>query len=51
VCAVPTMAVLCIALIPCFPGMLLRNCLNDFQIIPVASINNGINFAFKFHVH
>jgi len=47
---VPNMVVLCTALSSCFPGMLLRNCLNEFQIVSVASINNGINFAFALQV-
>jgi hypothetical protein len=34
--AVPNMAVFCSSLISCFPGMLLRYCLNDFVIVPVA---------------
>jgi len=37
-CAVPNMAVFCSSLILCFPGMLLRYCLSDYEIGPVASI-------------
>ena len=45
ICLVPSMAVLCTALISCFTGILRRNYLSDFQIVPVASINTGITFA------
>ena len=41
-CAVPNMAVFCSSLTPCFPGMLLMNFLNDFEIVPVAPIITGI---------
>jgi len=34
-CAVPNMAVFCISLTSCFPGMLLTYFLNDFEIVPV----------------
>ena len=37
-CAVPSMAVFCISLISCFPGMLLRYCLSDFEKVPVTPI-------------
>ena len=47
VCAVPNMAVLCSSLISCFPGMLLRYFLNDFEIVPVAPTT----FVFTFHMH
>ena len=36
VCAVPNVTVLCSALIPCFPGVLLMYCLSDFVMFPVA---------------
>ena len=36
VCAVHNMTVLCSTLISCFPGTLLRNCLSDFEMVPVA---------------
>jgi hypothetical protein len=49
-CAVPIMAVFCYSLISRFPGMLLRHCLSDFEMIPVAPINIGITFAFTFHM-
>ena len=41
-CAVPNMAVFCSSLISCFPGMSLRYFLNDFEIVPFASIITGI---------
>ena len=34
------------SLILCFPGMLLRYCLSDFEMAPFAHIINGITFAF-----
>jgi len=45
-CAVPNMAVFCSSLISRFPGMLLKYFLNDFEILPVAPIINGITFVF-----
>jgi len=33
-CTVPNMAVFCSSLILCFPGMLLRYCLCDFEMVP-----------------
>jgi len=40
----------CISLISCFPGMLLRYCLSDFKIVPIAPIFTDIIFAFTFHM-
>jgi hypothetical protein len=37
-CAVPNTAVCCSSLISCFPDMLLRYCLSDFEETPVAPI-------------
>ena len=37
-CAVPNMAVFCSSLTSYFPGMLLTDFLNDFEIVPVAPI-------------
>ena len=48
-CAVLNMAVVCSALILCFPGMLHRYFLNDVQTVPVAHTITGINFVFTFH--
>ena len=45
-CAVPNMAVFSRSLISCFPGMLLRNFLNDFQMVLVPLIITGITFTF-----
>ena len=50
VCAVPNIAVFCSSLTSCFPAMLLMYFLNDFEIVPVASIITGIIFVFIFHV-
>jgi len=36
--AVPNVAVVCSSLISCFPGILLRYCLSDFQMVTVAPI-------------
>jgi hypothetical protein len=38
----------CSSLISCFPGMLLRYCLSDFEMVPVVSIITGITYAFTF---
>jgi hypothetical protein len=37
-CAVPNMAVLCSFLISCFPSMLLRYFLNEFELIIILII-------------
>ena len=50
-CAVPNMAVVGSSLISWFPGMLLRYCMSDFEIVPIAPVITGINFAFIFHMH
>ena len=50
-CAVPNMAVFCSSLTSCFPSMLLKYFLNDFEIVPVAPIITGILFVFTFQVH
>ena len=49
-CAVPSMTVLCSSLMSCFPGMLLRYFLNDFEMVLVASINDCNTFVFAFHI-
>ena len=49
-CAVPNMAIFCISLISWFPGMLLRYCLSDFEMVPVAPINTGIALAFTLYM-
>jgi len=38
-CAVPYMAVVCSSSVSCFPGMLRRSILHDFDMVPVAPIN------------
>jgi len=52
-CAVPNMAVFPRSLISCFPGMFLRNFLNDFQMVPVPLIITGITFTFhmRYYFH
>ena len=49
-CAVLNMAVLCSALISCFPVMFLGYFLNGFEMAPVASIITGITFVLKFYM-
>ena len=49
--AVPNMAVFCTYVISCFPGMLVRYCLSDFEMVPVTTIITGITFALTFHMH
>jgi hypothetical protein len=48
--AVPSTAVFNSSLISCFPGMLLKYFLNDFQMVPVAPIITGVTFVFAFHM-
>ena len=50
VCAVPSMADFCSSLIECFPRVLLRYFLNDFEMVPVATVIAGIYFVFTFHI-
>ena len=45
------MAVFCSSLILCFPSMLLRHCLSDFEMVPVAPIITANTFVFTFHMH
>jgi len=40
--AVPNMAVFCTSLITCFPHVLLRYCLSDFEMVPIAPIITSI---------
>ena len=49
-CAVPNMAVFCSSLISCFPGMLLRYFLDDFEIVPAVSIIADITSVLTFHM-
>ena len=49
-CAVPNMVVFCSSLTSWFPGMLLTYFLNDFEMVPVATIITGITFVFTFHM-
>ena len=49
--AVRNMAAFCTSLISCFPGMLLRYCLSDSEMVPFAPIFTGITFAFTFYMH
>ena len=50
VCAVSNIAVFCTSLILCFPGILLRYFLDDFEMVPVAPIITGIKSVFTFHM-
>jgi len=49
-CTVLNMAVSCSSLTSCFPGMLLKNFLNYFRMVPVAPIITAIAFVFTFHM-
>ena len=49
-CAVPNTAVCCSPLTSCFSVMLLRYCLNDTAMVPVAPVVTGIIFVFTFHM-
>ena len=48
--AVPNMAVCFSSLISCFPCMLLKYCVSDFEMVQVAPVIAGITFAFTFHM-
>jgi hypothetical protein len=48
-CAVLNMAVCCIALMACFPGLLLSYFLNHFEMVSVTHTFNGKSFDFAFH--
>jgi hypothetical protein len=50
-CAVPNWLFFFNSLILCFPGMLLRYYLSDFEIFPVAPIITSITSAFTLHMH
>ena len=45
-CIVPSVSVFFSSLILCFPGMLLRYCLFDLEMVTVAPIVTGIAFVF-----
>ena len=49
-CAVPNLFVFCSFLISCFPVMLFRYFLNDFEVLPVSHIIIGITFVFTLHM-
>jgi hypothetical protein len=38
-CVVPNVAVFCSSLVSCFAGMLLRYCLSDSEVVPVALLS------------
>jgi hypothetical protein len=40
----------CSSIIFCFPGMLLRYCLSDFEIVPVTPVVSCVTFAFKIYI-
>ena len=46
-CAVPNITVFCTSLISCFP--FLTNFLNDFEMVSVAPVINGVTYIFTFH--
>lgn len=47
--AVPNIVVFCRSLILCFSNMLLRYCLNDSAMVPVAPITIGITYFYIPH--
>jgi hypothetical protein len=49
ICAVSNMADFCSPLILCFPGMLLRYCLSDFEMVPVVPVTTGIPHVLNFY--
>ena len=48
--AAPKMIVFFSSLMSCFPGMLLRYFLDDFEVVSVTHVIPGITFAFIFHM-
>jgi len=48
ICAVSNMAVFCISLISCFPGILLKYILDEAEIIAAAPVITGTHFVFTF---
>ena len=48
--AVPSISVFCGSFISCSLGMLLRYCLSDSEMVPVAPIITDITFASTFHM-
>ena len=40
----------CSSVISCFPEMLLRYRLSDYEMVPFAPVTTGITFAFTFHM-
>jgi len=49
-CAVLNMDDFLISLISRHPGMLLRYCLSDFEMVPVLPVIAGITFDVTFHM-
>lgn len=49
-CTVHGMAVLCTSIMSCFPGVLLRYFMSDFEMDVFAPVIAGINFVFTFFV-
>ena len=50
-CVVPNVVVVCSSLKSCFPSMLLRYWLSDFEMVPIAPVHTGITFFTTFHMH
>jgi len=49
-CAVPNVPLFSNFLNLCFPSMLLRYCLSDFEMVPVATISTGITLVSTYHM-
>ena len=50
-CAVHNMTAFCSSLISCFPAMLLRCSLTDFEVVPVAPTITGITFVLIYYFY
>jgi hypothetical protein len=48
--AVPSMAVLCSFLIPCFPVILFGYFVNYSKMVSVSHVITGVTFVFMFHI-
>jgi len=49
-CVVPNVALFSSSLMSCFPGMLLRYSLNDFEMVPFVPVVTGTTFACTVHL-
>jgi hypothetical protein len=51
ICAVHSVVAFCTSLISCIPGTLLRYCLSNFEMAPIAAVVTGVTLAFTLHYY